>query len=183
MSVSIFYLLNLIIRLTAAKQVESLLLACISIMIQMFFCWRIWIFSAASFGIKSRICCTVVPAILALFSFGTYIDLAINGFNHRILTGNTPDFVQAFKLATCSQIAYDVLVTSMMTWNLQRARVGIRSLNAREYLREKFDNNPPSIVYPEFVASPNHALSEETTTGLYELSTTDHTKVELPTVA
>lgn len=60
-------------------------------------------------------------------------------------------------------------------------------------------------MYPEFVASPNHAvrgfsvctspglgaqkdmlltqLSEETTTGLYELSTTDHAKVELPTVA
>uniref|UniRef100_A0A8H7Y6W8 DUF6534 domain-containing protein n=1 Tax=Psilocybe cubensis TaxID=181762 RepID=A0A8H7Y6W8_PSICU len=153
-------------------------------------------------------------------------NLAINGFNHKILTGNTPDFVLAFKLATSSQIAYDIILTTAMTWTLQRARVGSKRtdhvvkllmlfiintnllttilsivglvtflvlphatvygaigfilgktyfnaflsiLNAREYLREKFDNS--ADIHPDFAdAGWNHEDTEETATGTYELS-------------
>ncbi|KAF9561265.1 hypothetical protein CPC08DRAFT_442737 [Agrocybe pediades] len=105
---------------------QSLLQACIVILMQWFFCWRIWAFSASSFSMKSRVAFTALTVSLSIFSFASNIDLAINGFTHKILTGNTPGFTLAFKLATSSQITYDVIVTAAMTWSLQRARMGIK---------------------------------------------------------
>ncbi|KAF4610339.1 hypothetical protein D9613_010634 [Agrocybe pediades] len=129
---------------------QSLLQACIVILMQWFFCWRIWAFSASSFSMKSRVAFTALTVSLSIFSFGRQAisvrsasqteafdqaqslltaaatDLAINGFTHKILTGNTPGFTLAFKLATSSQITYDVIVTAAMTWSLQRARMGIK---------------------------------------------------------
>jgi len=104
---------------------QSLLLACTILMIQLFFCWRIWILSATGFEMPQRIAFTAITTILAMFSFGTNVDLAVKGFDHRLLMGNTPDFILAYKLSTGSQVAFDVMVTFAMTLSLRRARSGI----------------------------------------------------------
>ncbi|KAF4612788.1 hypothetical protein D9613_011741 [Agrocybe pediades] len=164
----------------------------------------------------------------ALISATITTDLAINGFNHKILTGNTPDFILAFKLATSGQIAYDVIVTAAMTWSLQRARMGIKRkdhviriitlftintnllttllaiaglvtfltlphatvyggigfllgktyfnsflavLNARDYLREKFDSaGNTHVAYPEFSDGAVEGDTEDTMSAPYALT-------------
>ncbi|KIJ42389.1 hypothetical protein M422DRAFT_254473 [Sphaerobolus stellatus SS14] len=52
---------------------QSLLLACTALMIQLFFCWRIWMLSANAFEIPQRIAFTALTTILAMFSFGTNV--------------------------------------------------------------------------------------------------------------
>ncbi|KAH9484850.1 hypothetical protein JR316_0001752 [Psilocybe cubensis] len=83
-------------------------------------------------------------------------NLAINGFNHKILTGNTPDFV----LGLCNEHELEVKAYFNAFLSI---------LNAREYLREKFDNS--ADIHPDFAdAGWNHEDTEETATGTYELS-------------
>ncbi|KAF9559046.1 hypothetical protein CPC08DRAFT_709184 [Agrocybe pediades] len=226
--------------------VESLLLTCISVLIQWFFCWRIWAITASSFSIRSRVAFTVLTVTLSLFSFATNIDLAINGFNHRVLSGNPPGLILAFKLSTSAQIAYDVIVTAAMTWSLQRARMGIKRkdhviriitlftintnllttllaiaelvtfltlphatvyggigfllgktyfnsflavLNARDYLREKYDNAAnTTVTYPEFSDQAAEGDTEDTMPGPYALTSLSDmrfapSKVDTPRVA
>ncbi|KIJ40796.1 hypothetical protein M422DRAFT_256219 [Sphaerobolus stellatus SS14] len=91
----------------------------------LFFCWRIWILSATGFEMPQRIVFTVITTILAMFNFGTNVFNAVKGFDHRIFMENTPDFILAYKLATGSQVAFDVMVTFAMTLSLHRARSGI----------------------------------------------------------
>ncbi|KAF8802138.1 hypothetical protein BYT27DRAFT_7113401 [Phlegmacium glaucopus] len=91
-----------------------LVLECVS-----FFCWRIWVFSTASLRFVYRVLFTGLTVSLALLSF----DLAVTGFNHRILTTNTPSFILAYKLSTSSRIAFDVMITVAMTITLQRSRL------------------------------------------------------------
>ncbi|PPQ93000.1 hypothetical protein CVT25_000201 [Psilocybe cyanescens] len=158
--------------------VESLLLACISVMIQWFFCWRIWVFTASSFGTRSRIAFTVLTVSLSVFSFASYVDLAINGFNHKILTGNTPDFIidSYSSSPRAANVQFLVLphatVYGAIGFLLGKTYFNsfLAILNSREYLREKFDNSD-DMVYPDF-ADPdcNHGETEETATGTYELS-------------
>ncbi|KAF9559043.1 hypothetical protein CPC08DRAFT_819002 [Agrocybe pediades] len=206
--------------------VESLLLACISVLLQWFFCWRIWVVTASSFNLKSRLAFTVLTVSLSIFSFGSYIDLAVNGFTQESPDGNTPGFILAFKLGTSAQVAYDVIVTTAMTWSLQRSRMGIKRkdhviriitlftintnlittlfaigglvtfltlpratvyagiefilgktnfnsflamLNARDYLREMFDNaGNTSTAYPQFHNAAYKGESGETTPGPYD---------------
>ncbi|KAL4261632.1 DUF6534 domain-containing protein [Pleurotus pulmonarius] len=94
--------------------------------IQLFFSWRIWAFSGASLNFRTRILISTLTVILALFSFGCSIDLAITGFNHRLLTVNTPDFILAYKLSSSSRVAFDVFVTFAMTLTLYRSRSGVK---------------------------------------------------------
>jgi hypothetical protein len=71
------------------------------------------------------------PNIQQLIAF--LRDVAITGFNHRLLSVNTPEFIVsvfplhfiklyrpiyiklAFKLATTSQVAFDVIMTVAMS--------------------------------------------------------------------
>ncbi|KAF4612793.1 hypothetical protein D9613_011744 [Agrocybe pediades] len=157
---------------------------------------------------------------------GSYIDLAVNGFTQESPDGNTPGFILAFKLGTSAQVAYDVIVTTAMTWSLQRSRMGIKRkdhairiitlfttntnlitilfaigglvtfltlpratvyagiefilgktnfnsflamLNARDYLREMFDNaGNTSTAYPQFHNAAHKGESGETTPGPHD---------------
>ncbi|KAF8193313.1 hypothetical protein BJ912DRAFT_924503 [Pholiota molesta] len=108
-----------------------------TVLIQLFFCWRIWIFSGVAFTLAYRIAFLMLT-IRLLGLIGTFElwyqyryeaiksilkpntsshflqDTAIAGFNHRLLTENTPQFILAFKLATTSQVAFDVIMTVAM---------------------------------------------------------------------
>ncbi|KAF8169950.1 hypothetical protein BJ912DRAFT_933557 [Pholiota molesta] len=106
---------------------EIFIYAIISVFVQLFFCWRIWIFSGVAFTLAYRIAFLTLTVSLALFSFGSNIDVAITGFNHRLLSVNTPEFILAFKLATTSQVAFDVIMTVAMMITLHRAQSNIRS--------------------------------------------------------
>ncbi|KAF8170376.1 hypothetical protein BJ912DRAFT_1084707 [Pholiota molesta] len=101
---------------------EIFIYAIISVFVQLFFCWRIWIFSGVAFTLTYRIAFLTLTVSLALFSFGSNI-----GFNHRLLSVNTPQFILAFKLATTSQVAFDVIMTVAMMITLHRAQSNIRS--------------------------------------------------------
>jgi len=96
--------------------------AIVVLLIQLFFCWRIWVISMASLRFEYRLLFAGLAVSLALLSYATSMDLAVTGFIHRILTANTSSFILAYKLATSSRIAFDVMVTTAMTISLQRAR-------------------------------------------------------------
>jgi hypothetical protein len=92
------------------------------LLVQLFFCWRIWMFSKISLKLQYRLLFTWIAVSLSLLSFGSSIDLSVQGFRHRILTTNTPSFILAYKLSASTRVSFDVMVTLAMTLSLQRAR-------------------------------------------------------------
>ncbi|GLB35819.1 hypothetical protein LshimejAT787_0301070 [Lyophyllum shimeji] len=88
---------------------------CTTVLIQLFFCWRIWMFSVTSFERVQMIAFPILTVPSALVSFGTNIFLSKTGFDRRLLTGDTPEFGLAFKLATAAQVAFDVMTSSAMS--------------------------------------------------------------------
>ncbi|KAJ8693435.1 hypothetical protein PTI98_008430 [Pleurotus ostreatus] len=72
-------------RFTFAQLIAG---SCGILLTQLFFSWRVWMISRRSFRVPLRVIISTLTVILALFSFGYYIDLAVKGFN-RV---NTPDF-------------------------------------------------------------------------------------------
>jgi len=111
----------------ATGSIEAILI----LIIQLFFCWRIWTFSLASLSNKWRLLFVGLTVPLALLSFGTSMDLTVTGFNHRLLTPNTPSFTLAYKLSASTRVAFDVMVTIAMTISLQRARSSRDAQNPR----------------------------------------------------
>ncbi|KAF4564796.1 Condensin complex subunit [Pleurotus pulmonarius] len=105
---------------------QSISASCGVLLTQLFFSWRIWAFSGVSLNSPTRLVICILTVLLALFSFGSSIDLAINGFNHRLLTVNTPDFILSYKLSACSRFVFDVFITLAMTWTLYRSRSGVK---------------------------------------------------------
>jgi len=92
------------------------------LLVQLFFCWRIWMFSRASLKIEYNLLFTVLAVSLALLSFASSTDLAVQGFRHRFLTANNPSFILSYKLSASTRVAFDVMVTIAMTIALNRAR-------------------------------------------------------------
>ncbi|KAF7426071.1 hypothetical protein PC9H_008437 [Pleurotus ostreatus] len=105
---------------------QSISASCGVLLTQLFFSWRIWAFSGVSLNSPTRLIVCILTVLLALFSFGSSIDLAINGFNHRLLTVNTPDFILSYKLSACSRFVFDVFITLAMTLTLYRSRSGVK---------------------------------------------------------
>jgi len=101
------------------------------LLIQLFFCWRLWIISMASLRIEYRLLFIGLTVSLALLSFASSMDLAVTGFDHRLLTANTPDFILAYKLSTSTGVSFDVMVTIAMTISLHRARSSRDAQNRR----------------------------------------------------
>lgn len=87
--------------------------------------------SKASLRIEYRLLFIGLTVSLALLSFGSSMDLAVTGFNHRLLTANTPDFILAYKLSTSTRVSFDVMVTIAMTISLRRARSSRDAQNPR----------------------------------------------------
>jgi len=78
--------------------------------------------SKASLRFEYRLLFTGITVSLALLSYATSMDLAVQGFIHRLLTSNTPPFILAYKLSTSTRIAFDVMVTIALTISLHLAR-------------------------------------------------------------
>ncbi|KAJ3565271.1 hypothetical protein NP233_g7738 [Leucocoprinus birnbaumii] len=93
---------------------------------EVFFSWRIWTLSSASMKQHPRMALSILTTLLAFLTFGTSIDLAITGFNHRLLQVNTPDFILAYKLSASSRIVFDVFVTFALTLSLYRTKSGVK---------------------------------------------------------
>ncbi|KAK0470107.1 uncharacterized protein EV420DRAFT_1634532 [Desarmillaria tabescens] len=71
---------------------EGIIGVCSILLVQLFFCWRIWTFSASSLHTHVRIAFIAIAVSLALLNFASYVALSIFGYRHRLLTENTPDF-------------------------------------------------------------------------------------------
>jgi len=104
----------------ASSSIEAILI----LFIQLFFCWRILRSSTGSLRIEFRTFFCGLTVSLALLSFATSMDLAVTGYNHRLLMANTPDFIRAYKLSTSTRMAFDVMITIAMTISLHRSRSG-----------------------------------------------------------
>ncbi|KAK0232479.1 hypothetical protein EDD85DRAFT_939341 [Armillaria nabsnona] len=123
-SASFFGLLSVCLLL---DQVSSVLL------IQLFFCWRIWRFSASSLKLWMRIGFVAIMVPLAFFNFASYVAMGIFGFQHPLHSPNAPNFSTrtanifqlVIKLAASSGMAFDVIMTLAMIMSLYRARSGV----------------------------------------------------------
>ncbi|PBL04114.1 hypothetical protein ARMGADRAFT_43347 [Armillaria gallica] len=104
---------------------ELIVGVCSILLVQLFFCWRIWRFSATSLNLWLRITFVAITVPLALFNFASYIAMGLTGSQHRLLTPNSPGFSLAVKLSISSGIAVDVILTLAMIISLHRARSGI----------------------------------------------------------
>ncbi|KAK0480374.1 hypothetical protein IW261DRAFT_1593514 [Armillaria novae-zelandiae] len=122
------------------------------LLVQLFFCWRIWTFSASSLHLHVRIAIIALAVALAFLNLGQWdntatavmilgltsstfqyaassIALSIFGYRHRFLTANTPEFTLSWKLSASSGIAFDVITTMAMILSLYRSRSGMKRSN------------------------------------------------------
>ncbi|KAK0218332.1 hypothetical protein EDD85DRAFT_358883 [Armillaria nabsnona] len=104
---------------------ESIVASSSVFLVQLFFCWRIWTFSASSLNSWSRITFVTLTVPLAFLSFASYIATGIVGSQHTLQTPNSPEFSLAVKLSASSGIAFDIIVTLAMITSLHQARSGI----------------------------------------------------------
>ncbi|KAK0480370.1 hypothetical protein IW261DRAFT_1623889 [Armillaria novae-zelandiae] len=99
------------------------------LLVQLFFCWRIWAFSVSSLQLHIRIAIIAVAVSLAFLNFASSIALSIFGYRHRLLTVNTPQFTLSWKISASSGIAFDIITTMVMTLSLYRSRSGMKGSN------------------------------------------------------
>ncbi|PBK71010.1 hypothetical protein ARMSODRAFT_1083924 [Armillaria solidipes] len=107
------------------QQDESIIGVTSVLLIQLFFCWRIWRFSASSLNVWMRIGFVAIMVPLAFFNFASYIAMGIFGFQHPLHSPNAPNFSLVIKLAASSGMAFDVIMTLAMIMSLHRARSGV----------------------------------------------------------
>ncbi|PBL04031.1 hypothetical protein ARMGADRAFT_1056980 [Armillaria gallica] len=108
---------------------EGIVAMCSILLVQLFFCWRIWTFSASSLHLLVRIAIMALAISLAFLNSASSIALSIFGYRHRLLTVNTPEFTLSWKLSASSGIAFDVIMTVAMTLSLYRCRSGMKRSN------------------------------------------------------
>ncbi|KAK0213946.1 hypothetical protein IW262DRAFT_1466507 [Armillaria fumosa] len=99
------------------------------LLVQLFFCWRIWAFSVSSLHLHIRIAIIAVAVSLAFLYFASSIALSIFGYRHRLLTVNTSQFTLSWKISASSGIAFDIITTVAMTLSLYRSRSGMKRSN------------------------------------------------------
>ncbi|KAK0440425.1 uncharacterized protein EV420DRAFT_1752727 [Desarmillaria tabescens] len=104
---------------------SSIIGVCSVLLMQLFFCWRIWKIGASSLNLWMRITFMAITVPLAFFNFASYIAMGVLGSQHRLQTSNSPGFSLAVKLAASSGMAFDVIVTLAMITSLHRVRSGI----------------------------------------------------------
>ncbi|KAK0193499.1 hypothetical protein F5146DRAFT_1119017 [Armillaria mellea] len=108
---------------------EGIVAICGILLVQLFFCWRIWTFSVSSLHLHVRIAIMAVAVSLAFLNFASSIALSIFGYRHRLLTVNTPQFTLSWKISASSGIAFDVITTTAMTLSLYLSRSGMKRSN------------------------------------------------------
>ncbi|KAF9495088.1 hypothetical protein BDN71DRAFT_1507027 [Pleurotus eryngii] len=123
---------------------QSVSATCGILLAQLFFSWRIWAFSGTSLNPPARTSISTLTVLLALFSFAPFVrrkslrvigrlvtldspaDLALEGFNHQLLTSTGPGLILAYKLSASSRVVFDLFVTFAMTLALYRSRSGVK---------------------------------------------------------
>ncbi|KAL4261245.1 DUF6534 domain-containing protein [Pleurotus pulmonarius] len=105
---------------------QSISATCGILLAQLFFSWRIWAFSGTSLNPLPRMSISILTVLLALFSFGSSVDLSLEGFNHQLLTSTGPGLILAYKLSASSRVVFDLFVTFAMTLALYRSRSGVK---------------------------------------------------------
>ncbi|KAF7426070.1 hypothetical protein PC9H_008436 [Pleurotus ostreatus] len=60
------------------------------------------------------------------FVFFWQFHLALEGFNHQLLTSTGPGLILAYKLSASSRVVFDLFVTFAMTLALYRSRSGVK---------------------------------------------------------
>ncbi|SJK99750.1 uncharacterized protein ARMOST_03061 [Armillaria ostoyae] len=101
--------------LALATYDEAIVAICSILLVQLFFCWRVWTFSASSLRLHIRIAIITISVSLALLNFASYICLSIFGFRHHFFAVNSPDFTVSWKISASSGIAFDVIMTIAMS--------------------------------------------------------------------
>ncbi|KAK0193496.1 hypothetical protein F5146DRAFT_1030887 [Armillaria mellea] len=102
---------------------EAIVAICSILLVQLFFCWRVWTFSATSLHLHIRI------AIITI-SVGLLLCLSIFGFTQHFSGVNSPDLTLSWKISASSGIAFDVITTTAMTLSLYRCRsLGMKRSN------------------------------------------------------
>ncbi|KAL4255287.1 hypothetical protein AB1N83_011825 [Pleurotus pulmonarius] len=104
---------------------QSIAGSCGVLLTQLFFSWRLWVISRRSLHVRSRVIISTLTMMLALFSCGYYLNLAVEGFAHSSLTVKSPDFTLAYTLAASSRVLFDLFITFGMTITLYRSRSGV----------------------------------------------------------
>ncbi|KAK0435670.1 hypothetical protein EV421DRAFT_1986209 [Armillaria borealis] len=86
--------------LALATYDEAIVAICSILLVQLFFCWRVWTFSGSSLNLLIRIAIITISVSLALLNFvratfqlaASYICLSIFGFRHHFFAVNSPNF-------------------------------------------------------------------------------------------
>ncbi|PBK58365.1 hypothetical protein ARMSODRAFT_1091244 [Armillaria solidipes] len=107
------------------------------LLVQLFFCWRVWTFSAYSLHLHIRIAVITISVSLAFLNFvrdtlqltASYICLSIFGFRQHFVGVNSPDLTVSWKISASSGIVFDVITTMAMTLSLYRSRSGMKRSN------------------------------------------------------
>ncbi|KAK0218370.1 hypothetical protein EDD85DRAFT_961642 [Armillaria nabsnona] len=94
---------------------DAIVAICSILLVQLFFCWRVWTFSASSLHLYIRIAIIAISVALAFLNFASYICLSIFGFRHHFFAVNSSDFTVSWKLSASSGIAFDVIMTIAMS--------------------------------------------------------------------
>ncbi|KAL4256406.1 hypothetical protein AB1N83_012213 [Pleurotus pulmonarius] len=118
-----------VILVADIEQAQLIAGSCGVLLTQLFFSWRVWVISRTTFRMPLRLIISALTVILALFSCGYYMDLAVKGFNNSSLTVNTPDFNLAYTLAASSRVLFDLFITFAMTITLYRSRSGVKQMD------------------------------------------------------
>ncbi|KAF7366399.1 hypothetical protein MSAN_00896600 [Mycena sanguinolenta] len=93
----------------------------ILLMIQWFFCYRLWMISAVGFRMPIRVALVALAISLSLLN-----SLAILGYHHRLMMENPPSYILSWKISTTSGIAFDSIITVALSTSLWRSRSGIK---------------------------------------------------------
>lgn len=110
---------------------EVLFAIAVILLIQMFFCRRLWVISATAFNVPVRVALVALAGALSLLSCGAWSAVSIVGYNQHstIMTDPSANFELSLKISTASGIVFDAIVTTALATSLYRAKSGIRKSN------------------------------------------------------
>ncbi|KAJ7223261.1 hypothetical protein GGX14DRAFT_657784 [Mycena pura] len=98
----------------------------IILMIQLFFCHRLWLISAGAFQMPVRVAVVALAISLSLLNCGASSAVVVLGYHHRLMMENPPNFILSWKISTASGIAYDSIITIALC-HVQPVAFAVRS--------------------------------------------------------
>ncbi|KAE9398521.1 hypothetical protein BT96DRAFT_724565 [Gymnopus androsaceus JB14] len=100
-------------------------------LVQLFFCFRLWVISATAYIKPIRIALVSLVLALSILHCGSGCAIAVQGYNHVEFAKLNPGskFALVWSLSTASGMAFDTILTIALTSSLYRARSGIKKSN------------------------------------------------------